>query len=452
MIRTKDIKWMLAGCLLVAFTACDKFLDIRPTGRVIAQTGEEYRAMLTYEYKNFPEDRGLASFRSDEMTLDRATTSTEDYSSFFDIWAWNDNSPQASTATFGWRRYYHCIYIANVIIANRNTMTHISAENRNQLVGEAYMMRAYCHFLLANLYAQPYTQVKADTTRGVPLALQADVNQVLQCSSLQAVYDQVESDIDNAAQLINKTSWDEGYNYRFNTVSVDALKARVALYKGNWAAAFTAAEKVIAAHGSLQDLTVASPVMPNSYKSVESIVSLAQVMTATYSRAGKVSTSLLSLYQAGDRRKQLFYNELTASVTTLRKGGGGDYRSTFRSAEFYLISAEASAQLNDLTTAKTRLKALMAKRYPTAFYNLYATAVDALAKDALLDYIADERARELAFEGHRWFDLRRTTRAALQKQYDANTYQLNADDSRYTLRFPTDAVEANPGLVRWSHP
>lgn len=443
---------MPVACLLIALTACDKFLDIRPTGRVIAQTGSEYRALLTYEYKNFPEDRGLASFRSDEMTLDRTTTSTEDYSSFFDIWSWNDNSPQASTATFGWRRYYHCIYIANTIIANRDRMTEISAENRNQLVGEAYMMRAYCHFLLANLYAQPYTQVKADTTRGVPIALQADVNQVLQCSSLQAVYDQVESDIDNAATLINKTSWEEGYNYRFNTVSVDALKARLALYKGDWNAALTAADKVIAAHGALQDITVANALSPNNYKSVESIVSLEHVMTATYSRAGKVSDALLSLYKAGDRRKQLFYNELTASVTTLRKGGGGDYRSTFRSAEFYLIAAEASAQLNDLTTAKTHLKTLMQKRYPTAFYNLYAAEVDALAKDALINYIADERARELAFEGHRWFDLRRTSRPALQKQYNGSTYQLSADDSRYTLRFPTDAVEANPGLTQWNRP
>ena len=64
---------LLALCL-VLFSSCDKFLDIRPTGKVIAETGEEYRALLTYEYKNFPEDRGLATFRSDEFTFHRLKT------------------------------------------------------------------------------------------------------------------------------------------------------------------------------------------------------------------------------------------------------------------------------------------------------------------------------------------------------------------------------------------
>ena len=57
------------------------------------------------------------------------------------------------------------------------------------------------------------------------------------------------------------------------------------------------------------------------------------------------------------------------------------------------------------------------------------------------------RLRELAFEGHRWFDLRRTTRPELTKTYGNETYTLNANDSRYTLRIPSAAIAANPGLA-----
>ena len=64
----------------------------------------------------------------------------------------------------------------------------------------------------------------------------------------------------------------------------------------------------------------------------------------------------------------------------------------------------------------------------------------------LLAEIAHERRCELAFEGHRWFDLRRTSRPQLTKTYDGQTFTLDADDSRYTLRFPVEAVEANPNL------
>lgn len=444
----KDIRLALLLCLVAVFTSCDKFLDIRPTGKVIAETGDEYRALLTSEYKNFPEDRGLASFRSDEITFDASTTSNEDYDSFFDFWTWNDQSPQATTASLGWRRYYHAIYIANTIIANRNSITEISTADRNQLVGEAYMMRAYCHFLLANLYAKPYTTVQPDTTRAVPLMLTADVNLVPQSKSLAAVYAQVENDVDSAARLMNKSSWDKGFNYRFNTTSAYALKSRLALYKGDWAAALAAAKQVIAAHPALEDLTSSSAVLPNSYKSAENIVALEQVMTPTYARAGRVSDELLALYKSGDRRKAHYFNEVSSTTTLISKGGGGDLRCSFRSAEFYLIAAESAAELGDVAEALTYLKALMAKRYSTAFYNFHAANVDTLSQAELISYIYDERARELAFEGHRWFDLRRTARPQLQKTYDSNTYTLQQNDSRYTLRFPLEAVEANPGIEK----
>lgn len=51
------------------------------------------------------------------------------------------------------------------------------------------------------------------------------------------------------------------------------------------------------------------------------------------------------------------------------------------------------------------------------------------------------------FEGHRWFDLRRTTRPEIKKEIEDVTYTLVQDDSRYTLRIPQDAIDANPGLL-----
>ena len=71
--------------------------------------------------------------------------------------------------------------------------------------------------------------------------------------------------------------------------------------------------------------------------------------------------------------------------------------------------------------------------------------------------VAYERRCELAFEGHRWYDLRRTTQPALVHTYDANsdgvideseTFTLTPE--RYTMRFPTEAVEANPEIERWN--
>ena len=73
-----------------------------------------------------------------------------------------------------------------------------------------------------------------------------------------------------------------------------------------------------------------------------------------------------------------------------------------RSAEVYLNKAEAQAML-DRAEAISTLKALMVNRYKDGVM----PAIDGLAGKTLVDFIREERRRELCFEGHRWFDLRR---------------------------------------------
>lgn len=89
----------------------------------------------------------------------------------------------------------------------------------------------------------------------------------------------------------------------------------------------------------------------------------------------------------------------------------------------------------------------MEKRYTPEGYAQKVTAVNAMNKEALITEILEERARELAFEGHRWFDLRRTTRPAIVRIVGGTTYTLQQDDARYTLGIPRVATDANPGLL-----
>ncbi len=449
-MKTKQTIVMLLVALL-GLSSCNDFLDITPTGKVIAKTGKEYRALLTYEYKYFPEDRGLATLRSDEVVMDN-TTATDDYNSYFDIWAWNDTERQGTTSSFGWRRYYHAIYIANYIMEHQKEITEASQEEINQMVGEAYMMRAYCHFLLVNLYAAPYTHCTPSTTRGIPLSVKADVNAVLKCSSVEQVYKQVLDDIADAKKLLNVKTWESGLKYRFNTVSADALQARVCLYKGDWQRALDAAKDVIAEHGDLEDLTQSSGYkLPNDYQSVENILALEQVMTSSYVRIGSPAPTLVAKYGSGDQRKRKYFRQETLTRSSLLKGGSNQYSCSFRSAEAYLTAAEASAELDDLRGARSYLLTLAAKRYSATRLATYTSELEAMDKASLLQAIYDERERELAFEGHRWFDLRRTTQPSLVKTYNGTTYTLDDGDSRYTLRFPSEAVEANPGIEQWNN-
>jgi len=434
---------ILAALVLVA---CDDFLDITPTGKVIAKTGDEYRALLTYEYKYFPKDRYMTTVRTDEVIMDKSKSSSTDLDAYLDLWRWKDDNPSPTTTYFSWRTYYHSIYIANYIIEHQEEITDATADEISQLVGEAYMMRAYCHFLLVNLYAEPFTHCNPAVTRGVPMQLQADVNAMPGSSSVEAIYQQVLADLAQAEQYLKVDKWEEGKNYRFNKSSVQALRARTYLYMGRWQDALDAADAVIAAHGELEDLN-SSAVLPNSFKSVENIVALERFSSNLFTVINMPSPDFISMYRSGDQRRTKFFKRVTSSSYALQKGGNDEYASTFRTSEAYLTAAEAAARLGHLEDAVDYLIPLMEKRLNASAYQATVELVEAMDQDALIQEILDERARELAFEGHRWNDLRRTTQPELTRTYDGEVYTLVAD--RYTMRFPTGAVEANPEIERW---
>lgn len=428
--------------LSMSFVSCDDFLDITPTGKVIPSTLDEYRALLTYEYNNFVGDRYMTSIRTDEIRLG-AKTSSEDLDAYLDLWLWKDEDPSPTTTYFSWRTYYHCIYIANYIIEHKDEIKNGSADDVSQLVGEAYMMRAYSHFLLVNLYAQAYTNCTPATTRGVPMMLAADVNAVPRSSSVETVYKQVLSDLDEAEKYMKKEKWDTGFNYRFNVVSVNAFRARTYLYMGEWQNAYDEAQKVITAWGDLEDLNSSSAKMPTDPESVENIVALEHFSTNMSTVINMVNNELMQKYRDGDSRKTKYYDTSSSTVTLKKRDG----YCSFRSAEAYLTAAEALVELGKTSDAIAQLMPLLTKRLnSTALQNAQNLMVG-MSQEELLQEIYDERARELSFEGHRWYDLRRTTQPQLSRMYRSTSYTLTPE--KYTMKFPSEAVESNPEIEIW---
>ena len=432
---------LLAG-LALALTGCDSFLDIQPVGKVIPTTAPEFRALITEAYTTVPDDRGLASFRSDEVLLD-ATMSVNDLGSYLDIWRWNDDTPDENTATFKWRQFYHVLFIANYVIESEQLMTDGSTSEIRQMVGEAYMLRALMHFNLANLHAPAYTECDPAATKAVPLKLDSDVEGVLSRNTLEEVYASVLADIDSAEEYLNVDTWDLGLNYRFNVLSADALRSRVYLYMGRWKDAREASDRVLAVQNTLANVSAGCP---NEYNSVENIVALEQVMSAQYSRAFKVDRNFYRMYASTDLRRRAYYNQVTSSNILLIKGGSNTYSCTLRVGEMLLNAAEAAWHQQAYDEAAEYLLTLQRARFSDCGA-AKETEVAAMTNDELLDEILTERARELAFEGHRWFDLRRTGQPRLERTYKGETYVLEQGDPRYTIRIPSEAITVNPGLA-----
>ncbi len=425
-----------------ALTGCDSFLDIQPVGKVIPTTADEFRSLITEGYSNVPYDRGLTSFRTDEVLLD-ATMDANDLSSYLDIWRWNDTSSDENTASFSWRTFYHVLFIANYTIESEKLMTDGSGDEIRQMVGEAYMLRALMHFNLVNLYAPAYTTCTPETTKAVPLKLDSDVESVLSRNTVAEVYKSILDDLDSAEEYLNTDTWETGYNYRFNTLSPDAMRSRVYLYMGKWEESLAASELVIAKHPQLSDINAE---LPNAYNSVENIVALEQTMQSQYARTIKINRNFYSKFSSTDLRRRAYFKQVTTSNITLVKGGSNTYSCTFRSGEMYLNAAEAAWHLGQYDDARTYTEKIYAVRY-TDGGAAKTAAIEATDDTDVLDEILEERARELAFEGHRWFDLRRNGQPRMERNYRGETYVLEQGDARYTLRIPAEAITANPGLA-----
>ncbi|MBN1990016.1 MAG: RagB/SusD family nutrient uptake outer membrane protein [Bacteroidales bacterium] len=431
--------------LTVLLSSCDDFLDIKPVGRVIPETQEQYRALITNAYSKFPADRGLATFRSDEVDLTGANSM--DVSNYLDIYSWNDIGKNDFSDDFKWKDYYYVIYNANYIIENVSALDGQQNEGFRQLVGEAYLLRAYSHFTLANLFAPHYNAATAAATPAIPLSLDTNTDVVLKKSTLSEVYNSILSDIANANTLLNITMWPVGEHYRFSKAASAAFEARVHLYMESWDLAEAAALTALVYNNQLVDLNASTKVVPSQFDSPESIMALDYVMRDAYVAALKPSASLVAMYPSSDIRKRTTFKEVALGVFSIKKGGSIDFRVSFRTAELYLNLAEVYARTGNLNESRTYLFALMQTRLTASYFAQEKTRLEAIAdKDVLLTEVLAERYRELALEGHRWFDLRRTTQPRLVKTFNGETFTLNQGDARYTIPFPKEAKENNSNL------
>ena len=269
-------------------------------------------------------------------------------------------------------------------------------------------------------------------------------------STLEETYAQVLKDLEDAEQLLPDTV----NRIRATKRTVWALRARLHLYKKEWALAEEYATKLI---DKPADYTLLKPYSSwfagNVVGTAESIFELeysainpstirAQMQHPTkggtyrYAPTDKFVQLLNNATVSGGRSALI--GSVTQSGTTIWFGNlyyrlpATDPAYIFRIAEIYLIRAEARAQQDNLSTTTGALSDLNKVRDRAEV--LPSTAV---TKDEILLAIENERRVEFAWEAHRWFDLVRTGRAkAVLEAIDTNTKVES-----YELLFPIPIVQ-----------
>jgi len=180
---------------------------------------------------------------------------------------------------------------------------------------------------------------------------------------------------------------------------------------------------------------------------------------------------LLALYDQGnDIRWNAYYENTTTGydfngdgsywVTTLvnkyptnpaftgSNQTGANMPKVFRLAEMYLIRAEAYAELGGAneTLAMDDLNFLRAAR-------IGGYVDESLTGAVLKNAIWDERTKELAFEGHRFFDLKRK-QMDMERTPQENTVSgpnsltITSSDHRWLWPIPQDEMNGNTNMIQ----
>jgi starch-binding outer membrane protein, SusD/RagB family len=453
----------LAALVLVG---CKKdFLDQKPySGVPFGDAVKDEAAMQaalagTYSGLRTPGFLSRAFPIINDILADNAFISTQNsnrYTAFYNV-NYINSSADAQTL---FADAYNAILRANTII--NSTLT--ANANVNQMRGEALTIRALSYFSLIQLYAKPFAVDPA--APGVPLILTYDPNFKPARATVQAIYDQIEKDLNEAfgSMTLTKSS---GFITKY---VAKALLSRVYQAKGDWTKSRDAALDVInnsgftLVAGASLGAFWANPGLRTDKVEVmfeisEDAVNTTGLNSLSYMYAqigyGDVlaTDDLYNQYTATDVRRALFLTGTRAGLTVRivnkysNTGNTADKDNVkiVRVAEVLLNLAEAYYKLNDEVNARLRLNQVAMNRDPS-FTGYTSTGA------ALLDDILNERRKELAFEGFRYYDFQRLGRDVVRVNLNTN-YQagvpltITASNFRRLLPIPLAEIDANPNIL-----
>ncbi|MEN6618310.1 MAG: RagB/SusD family nutrient uptake outer membrane protein [Rikenellaceae bacterium] len=345
------------------------------------------------------------------------------------------------------------------------------------LTGEALFLRAYNYFNLSIIYSRVPGHLVDNFNLCVPLITEPFFNEggsiteqaSIPRSTVDAVWSKIVEDLTDSFALLENNDQDNS-PYRISAVAVKAFQSRVYLYKGDWPNAISSANYAITKasvklyDGDYTDIFSdgAESIWQLHYIVTENLKSTSLHSTyGTYDNGVRDAEGYGDGTGAGDAqlsisadfiglidqdkdtrfqamRKVHYYGQSLWWTTKFNSWGGVfglDDVPIIRISEVYLNRAEAYAHQSNYTSARADIDLLRSKR---GLSNTDAS------NSELLNEILLQRRIELAFEGHRFFDMKRL---GLPISRPNGLSEVPYDDYRVVAPISTTEMDVNKELV-----
>lgn len=499
----KKTLYILAAVSAMVLASCSKdMLNTNPTDRVSGETVLKdteggYRAlngMIRFSWQwgeavggNYHQSVGPQGYNlmSDLMGEDMVMAAQGNGWFWFDYnynvkSRWNSTSWRPYDC---WNYYYTIISNANYIIDAKDKMEG-NQEDVDYIIGNALAYRAYCYAYLGMTYARSY--IGHEDRLCVPIYEEPTFagTSGKARSTNKEVFKRAMDDINEAISLIGDKP--QQHISHFGKYTANGLKARIALYMGDYQAAHDAA--AIAVQGGSYDfdenfhyndatddsvLWGAEIIESQGTTNPQFLAHMDIAFGGYGARARKCLSDWLFKKMSDDDARQSWWNyETLADGTTL---GHQQYKFLFKDAsnpmtgadhifmrapEMQLIIAETACRLNNESEAKKALTDLMKTRDPE--YDCSAKTGTALGKltteetGSLLEEILIQRRIELWGEYGRVYDIKRLRQgfkrtAEMGHPLTSLLTSMHTDDPEtfdWVLTMPAKEVDANPLVLQ----
>ncbi|PVH23867.1 RagB/SusD family nutrient uptake outer membrane protein [Sphingobacterium corticibacter] len=376
---------------------------------------------------------------------------------------WNN---QIGSHLSNWQQSYYGINQINLILAALDEFDTDQAY-KDGIRGQNLFLRALYYHNLMRAYAYDPTAIVAAQNRGgVPImqrgAIAVEEIEFSSRASIEETYAYIYRDLQEAYELIPASNNSRGPFFATKG-AVAALFSRVALYNGDYERVLTESEKAMNSGvatfpnatqleaswrserhpESFFEIPFATPDNIGSNESLRATYMTRTTVgsTATASHGNVViSEDLLAQFSATDARRAFIQsglgnNRAYFEINKFASKNGVpnlDNVPVIRYAEVVLNRAEALAALNQTALANTELNKIRTRANLTAV---------SLQGEALKAEILQQRRLEFAFEGHRFFDLKRLGLPIVKE-----SETIAFEDLRILSRIPVREVEINSNL------
>ncbi len=476
--------------LMIAATGCEKIVVLEPKNSITPEVAlgdvDGYQSVLISVYDRMQSygyyGRDMA-LMGDALTDNIFTVAAQAGNRYATV---NLNTRNAHYGI--WSNAYSCVNELNNIISGIDNLPNVPASKKalqTRVKAEALALRGLVYFDIARVYGYEPTKVpttgtnanfnKSAVLRLTPTKLATDAD-LKPRSTIVEVYNSIEKDLLASIAAFTSLGASVPTNpYRVTQSATHAMLGKVYLYWGKDALAVQEFDKAMAPAISFAKLSTAGNAA-SDFKKVphpESLFELnyvqsVEVVGVTGSNDGlftytqptttnasnvatfggqTVSNELLALFETTDDRRALIFNSRTGTTSTTYNwankypGSNGAYTDNvkiIRFSDVLLMKAEALANQGLYADAAAIVVQLRTNRN--------ATVVGVPVTIAIIDYIQDERRRELFFEGHRWFDLKRLGRTITKPAQAPSASALLATDYRILAPIPSGEISLNPAL------